>query len=106
LAEFIHSFRAELADAVDRAADEKLQLLATKVDLELQLTAEKSGGPNAKVKFEVFGIGGSIGGQAQLTSKTVHTVSLVPILEGDGPIRLLVDPHESVINWPRFRQQN
>ncbi len=48
LVDFIHSLRAELAEAVDRAAGEKLQLQATKIDLELQLPAEKSGGPNAK----------------------------------------------------------
>jgi hypothetical protein len=104
LAEFIHTFRAELAEAVERAAGEKLQLRATKIDLELQLSAERSGGPNAKVEFKVFGVGGSLGGQAQLASKTVHTVKLsfMPILDGHAPINLLLDPHEIVTNSPRF----
>jgi Trypsin-co-occurring domain 2 len=106
LAEFIHSLRAELAEAVDRAAGERLQLQATKLDLELQLTAEKSGGPNAKVEFKVLGfVGGSLGGQAQLTSKTIHTVklSLMPILDGRvGPISLFQGHHESLSDLRPF----
>jgi Trypsin-co-occurring domain 2 len=87
LADFLDSFRGELAEAIERAANEKLQLKASKIDLELQLTAERSGGPNAKIEFKVPAVvDASLGGTAQLSNKTTHVVklSLTPILYGAG----------------------
>jgi hypothetical protein len=48
LIEFIDSLRSELATAMERAGKEKLQFQATKIDLELQITAEKSGAPTRR----------------------------------------------------------
>lgn len=91
LIEFIDSFRSELATAMERAGKEKLQFQATKIDLELQIIAEKSGGPNAKVEFKIFGSGVTVGGDAKLANKIAHTVklSLTPILDGQ-PVTPLI----------------
>jgi hypothetical protein len=84
LVDFLDSLRREIFDAMTRSPKERLQFQANKIDLELQISAEKSGGPDGKVEFKVLGSGLSLGGGAKFGKKTVHTVklSLTPMLDG------------------------
>jgi hypothetical protein len=84
LVDFIDSFRQELFAAMQRSEKERLQFQVSKIDLELQVTAEQSGGPNGKVEFKVLGSGVSLGASGKLSKKRVHAVklSLTPLLDG------------------------
>jgi len=81
LAEFLQGLRAELKTSMAHAEnDPALTFQLTKLDVELQVTAEASADGQGKVKFWVVEVGAGVkGGQ-----KTVQTIklSLQPMVYG------------------------
>ena len=57
LADFLDDFRDEIVRAMERARKAPLQFKATKIELELQITAERAAGGKGKVQFNVRAAG-------------------------------------------------
>src|SRR6266850_106009 len=82
LAEFLQGLRSELKTSMTNARnDPALTFQLTKLDVELQVTAESSVGGQGKVKFWVV----EVGADAKGGQKTVQTIklSLQPVLDGE-----------------------
>lgn len=81
LADFLQGLRTELKTSMVRAKDDpSLTFQLSKLDVELQVTAEISGKGEGKVKFWVVEVGAGVEGGR----KTVQTVklSLQPMVDG------------------------
>jgi hypothetical protein len=82
LATFLDGLRTELKNSIANASrDPALVFELTKLDVELQITAETSVDGSGKVKFWVV----EAGGGAKLSDKSVQTIkmSLQPIVGGE-----------------------
>ena len=47
------------------------------IDVELTVVAKREGGPSGKIKFEVFGFGAEVGGDAKFASEKTQKVKLI-----------------------------
>lgn len=72
LSALIKELRQELSEAMHAGADEILRFELGPVELELSMAVERSGGPNAKVRFWVV----EVGGDAKVTSATTQKIKL------------------------------
>ncbi|WP_314612225.1 trypco2 family protein [Streptomyces stackebrandtii] len=72
LADLLASLRSELSRARLEAANEDVKFRIDSIDLELQVSVEKSAEANAGVKFWVA----SLGGKAGAKSGQTHTVRM------------------------------
>ncbi|MFE2558932.1 trypco2 family protein [Streptomyces sp. NPDC059352] len=72
LADLLASLRSEIGRARLEAANEDVRFRIDSIDLELQVTVEKSAEANAGMKFWVV----SLGGKAGAKSGQTHTVRL------------------------------
>jgi len=72
LAQVIQELRLELQTAIASGAGEALQFELGAIDLEVAVAVEKSGGPNAKVRFYVF----ELGGDASLSKSSTQRIRL------------------------------
>jgi hypothetical protein len=96
LAKFLQGLRTELLESM-KNAKEDLAFKLTKLDVELQVTAEQSMDGSGKIKFWVIeaGAGGKIGASSVQTIK----MSLQPILDGkpDEDLRI----RSGLVNRPK-----
>ena len=76
LADFLDNFREEMIEAMERAKNAPLRFKTTKIELELQITVERTAGPEGKVEFKVLGSGISIGSEGKGFDNQVHTIRL------------------------------
>ena len=77
LATFLEGLRSELKTSMDNAKrDRSLAFQLTKLDVELQVTAEMSADGSGKVKFWVV----EVGAGAKGSNKSVQTIKLVNIV--------------------------
>ncbi|WP_346113218.1 trypco2 family protein [Nonomuraea maheshkhaliensis] len=77
LAETLRQVRAELAQAQEEGAGQRLRFKITEAELELAVVVAKEAVPGAKVKVEVVGIGGvEAGGEAKLARESTHRLTL------------------------------
>jgi hypothetical protein len=72
LSALIKELRQELSEAMRAGADEDLRFELGPVELELSVAVERSGGPNAKVRFWVV----EVGGDAKVSSATAQKIKL------------------------------
>jgi hypothetical protein len=72
LAALIKELRQELSEAMRAGAGEDLRFELGPVELELSVAVERSGGPNAKVRFWVL----EVGGDAKVSSASTQRIKL------------------------------
>ena len=73
LAVLIKQLRLELTEAMRAGADEDLRFELGPVEVELSVAMERSGGPNAKVRFWVV----EVGGDARVSSASTQRIKLI-----------------------------
>jgi hypothetical protein len=86
--EAVRALRAEIIQAVETGKNEKLRFVLGSIELEFQVVAKREGGPSAKIKFGLLGMGMELGASGKFSSEAVHKVKLKldPIQVGDDGI--------------------
>jgi len=76
LGEVLQGLREEIVTAMHSAEDQPVKFELGPIDLEFTVVAKREGGPNGKVKFEVFGFGAELGGDAKFSNEKTQKVKL------------------------------
>jgi hypothetical protein len=76
LGEVVHALREELINAAKSGANEIVRFEAGSIEVEFTIVAKREGGPEGKIKFEVFGFGAELGGGAKFAREQTQKVKL------------------------------
>ena len=76
LQEVVKALRTEIAAAIADGKNEAVQFELGPIDVEFTVVAKREAGPNGKIKFEVFGIGAELGGDAKFASEKTQKIKL------------------------------
>jgi len=84
LSEYIESLRNEFQRAIERGDDHDLRFVTEKVDLEVAVSVEQTGGGKGEAKFRFFVFDATVGGDGKVAAKSTQTLklSLVPVYKG------------------------
>jgi hypothetical protein len=86
LGEVVRALRAEIIEAATAAANEAFRFEVGPIDVEFTIVAKREGGPDGKIKFEVFGFGAELGGGAKFAREQTQKVKL-----NLTPVQVLAD---------------
>ena len=76
LYQVIQGLRTELYAAVAAGKNELLTFDLGPIEMEFTVVAKREGGPNGKIKFEIFGIGAELGADAKVGTERTQKMKL------------------------------
>jgi hypothetical protein len=94
LPEFIKGLRGDLIKSMALASGETLQFALSKLDVELQITAEWSKEAEGKIDFKVISFGG--GGKVEGSSVQTVKLSLTPMIGGKAVDALISTGEQNI----------
>ena len=74
LRDVIRALRAEIIAAVEAGVGEAVKFEVGPIEVEFTVIAKRDGGPEGKIKFEVFGLGAEAGGEYKFASEQAQKV--------------------------------
>ena len=74
LYQVIQGLRTELYAAVAAGKNELLTFDLGPIEMEFTVVAKREGGPNGKIKFEIFGIGAELGADAKVGTERTQKI--------------------------------
>jgi Trypsin-co-occurring domain 2 len=89
LADVVKALRSEILEAAQAGQNEDIRFNVGAIEVEFTVAVKREGGPNGKVKFEVFGIGAELGADAKFARESSQKVKLTlnpHKLNSDGTI--------------------
>jgi hypothetical protein len=78
LRDVIRALRAEIIAAVEAGVGEAVKFEVGPIEVEFTVIAKRDGGPEGKIKFEVFGLGAEAGGEYKFASEQAQKVKFQP----------------------------
>jgi len=76
LSDVVRALRAEILAGASAGENETILFELGPIDVEFTVVAKREGGPNGKIKFEIFGIGAELGGSAKFASEQTQKIKL------------------------------
>jgi hypothetical protein len=76
LGEVVRALRSEIIDAATAGVNETVRFEVGPIEVEITVVAKREGGPEGKIKFEVFGFGAEVGADAKFAREQTQKVKL------------------------------